>query len=1002
YMQQALESLLQALETDPRKPVRELEVLPADERELLLHGMSGAPASYDAELCMHQLFEAQVRKSPAATALVSATQSLSYAELNAQANRLAHHLIALGIRPDDRVAICAERSVAMVVGLLAILKAGGAYLPLDPTYPGERLTQIIGDAEPALLLADPAGRRALDLMANDLNASARPTVLDIAAPQAAWSQQPATDPDPRTLGLNSAHVAYVIYTSGSTGQPKGVQNEHRALINRLSWMQDTYGLSSDDVVLQKTPYGFDVSVWEFFWTLGYGATLLLAAPEAHKDPDYLVELIARHGVTTLHFAPSMLSSFLDASDVERCTSLRRLICSGEALPAATVRKARQLLPSTSLHNLYGPTEAAIDVTAWSCPADFDANIVPIGRPIANTSIYLLDEHQQPVPLGAVGELYIGGDGVARGYLKRAQLTAERFLHNPFGKAPDARMYRSGDLARYLPDGDIEYLGRNDHQVKIRGFRIELGEIEAALNDLASVAQSTVIAREDRPGERRLVAYVTLPADVGTEPAKLITTWRTQLLKRLPDYMVPSAIVVLEALPLTPNGKVDRNALPAPEGDAYARRSYEPPQGEVEVLLAQVWSELLGIERISRHDNFFELGGHSLLAIRVMGHLRRLGLHIEVHMLFATPILAELAALTAGESSHRELIVPANLITVDSKAITPEMLPLIELQQVDIDHIVAQVPGGIANVQDIYALSPLQDGILFHHQLASEGDPYLQVNQLAFAHRGVLDSYLAALQQVVDRHDILRTSFAWEQLSTPAQVVWRHARLDVLEVTLDTDGTPPGEQLTRRFDPRHYRIDLTHAPLLRLVIAREPDSERWLLLQLQHHLIDDISSLSIMLSEIQAIVQGRGQQLPPPQSFRNVVAQSRLGISAQEHERFFRGMLADINEPTIPFGLGDVHRDGSRMHDAHRVLPPTINDRLRTQARNLGVSLASLCHLAWGQVVARTSGREHVVFGTVLFGRMQAGNDADRTMGLFINTLPLRLDLDATGVEDSVR
>ncbi|WFT94319.1 amino acid adenylation domain-containing protein [Bradyrhizobium barranii] len=404
-MQHALAQLADALERAPNTPVRELDILPADERAYLLEELNRTAAPYPSAKCIHELFEAEVRKAPDAVAVVCADARLSYGELNARANRLAHHLIGLGVRPDQPVAICLERSVAMVVGVLAILKAGGAYLPLDPAYPCARLRQVLDDAAPRLLVCDAAGRAALGA-----EALADVSVVDLETATPAWANLPASDPDPRALGLTSRHLAYVIYTSGSTGAPKGAQNEHRAIINRLIWMQRAYGLKATDVVMQKTPFGFDVSAWEFFWTLLEGATLVLAPPGAHKDPDALVDLIISQRITTVHFVPSMLVSFLDAKGVEHCRSLRRLVCSGEALAAASVHKARRVLPWTGLHNLYGPTEAAIDVTAWSCPDEFDGSVVPIGRPIANTRVYLLDGHGAPVPLGAVGEIYIGGAG----------------------------------------------------------------------------------------------------------------------------------------------------------------------------------------------------------------------------------------------------------------------------------------------------------------------------------------------------------------------------------------------------------------------------------------------------------------------------------------------------------------------------------------------------------------------------------------------------------------
>ncbi|MBO9830661.1 amino acid adenylation domain-containing protein, partial [Xanthomonas sp. A2111] len=988
-MQHALECLVTALERTPNLPVCELDVLPAEERHFLLETLNDTKTSHRAALCMHQPFETLAHSCPDLPALIVGEHRLSYAELNRAANRVAHGLLALGVRPDDLVAICVERGVPMVIGLLGILKAGGAYLPLDPSQPANRLAMILEDAAPRLMLVDGAGRHA--------TAGHPEQVLTLALDdEATFESQSDTDLDPADLGLTTRHLAYVIYTSGSTGMPKGAMNEHRALRNRLDWMQSAYGLGPGDVVLQKTSFGFDVSVWEFFWTLGQGATLVVAPPEAHKDPGALAELIFEHAVTIVHFVPSMLSSFLDFEHTGRCASLRHIVCSGEALPAATLRKARRMLPDAALHNLYGPTEAAIDVTAWTCPADFDAGVVPIGRPIANTRMYLLDERGRPVPFGVVGELYIGGSGVARGYLNRDELTAERFLSDPFSSAPEGRMYRTGDIARYLPDGNIDFIGRNDQQIKLRGFRIELSEIEAALLAIENILRCTVVLREDKPDDKRLVAYMV--AATSTDPATFVARVQGELSTRLPEYMVPAAYVLLEAMPLNTNGKLDYKALPEPSGDAYPRDAYTSPQNATELAIANAWSTLLGIERVGRQDHFFRLGGHSLLAVRLIEHLRKQDIHLDVRTLFLHPTLSELAALVRERHC---VTAPLNRIQIGDTLITPDKLPLIELTQADIDCIVATVPGGINNIQDIYALSSLQEGILFHHQLASEGDPYLQINRLELANRSSLDRYLAAVQRVVDRHDILRTVFVWENLSTPAQVVLRAAKLQVDEVALNSDDIPTIDALARRYDPRHYRIDLGKAPLLRFAIARQPGSERWVVLQIQHHLIDDISSLAIMLGEIRAILDDREMELPPPLPFREMVAKGRLGPTVAEQEAFFRGMLADIQEPTLPLGLADVHRDGSAMDDGERLLPARLTGSLRAEARRLGVSLASLCHVAWGLVVGRLSGRDHVVFGTVLFGRMHAGASSDRAMGLFINTLPLRLDLVGTSVVDAV-
>jgi acyl-coenzyme A synthetase/AMP-(fatty) acid ligase len=429
------------------------------------------------------------------------------------------------------------------------------------------------------------------------------------------------------------------------------------VVNRLLWMQQAYGLGAGDVVLQKTPFSFDVSVWEFFWPLMTGAQLVMARPHGHKDPGYLAEVIRSAGVTTLHFVPSMLQAFVAHDGSARCTGIRRVVCSGEALPATLVRSFHDRLPGVELHNLYGPTEAAVDVTAWACEPGAVMDTIPIGRPIANTQMYVLDDRMQPVPVGVAGELYIGGIQVARGYLGQPGLTAERFVADPFAGDADARLYRTGDVGRWRTDGAIEYLGRNDHQVKIRGVRIELGEIEARLAELAGATEVVVVAREDAPGERRLVAYYTTDAATGaTIDAEAL---RAHAANGLPAAMVPAAYVRLAAMPVSPNGKLDRKALPAPDGAAVAQQAYEAPEGAVEQRLAAIWAELLAVERVGRRDSFFALGGHSLLAIKLLERMRCEDLHTDVVAIFTAATLSDLAAQI--RTAATEVNVPPNLI-----------------------------------------------------------------------------------------------------------------------------------------------------------------------------------------------------------------------------------------------------------------------------------------------------------------------------------------------------
>ncbi len=979
-----LHAMLRAMTNDAQQAVSTVDLLAPAERTLLLETWNSTVTPYPTHQCIHQLFEEQVERTPHATALVYEEQALSYAELNARANRLAHRLIELGVKPEMRVAICIERSPAMVVGLLAILKAGGAYVPLDPAYPGERLTHILVDAAPSILLADTAGRSALGEAA-----LASLTVLDP-------NELPAqAQTNPHVSALTSHHLAYVIYTSGSTGRPKGVMVEHAQIVRLFDATESWYHFNQHDTWCLFHSFAFDVSVWELWGALRYGGKLVLVPQHIARSPQEFYHLVCEQGVTVLNQTPSAFKPLIVCqAQSELRDRLRYVIFAGETLEPAILQAwyASRSERSPQLVNMYGTTETTVHVTYRPLqPHDSDQIGSPIGIRIPDLKVYLLDANSQPVPLGAIGELYIGGGGVVRGYLNRPELTAERFLSDPFSDCEDARIYKTGDLARYLPDGNLEFLGRNDHQVKIRGFRIEPGEIEARLIEHPQVQEAVVLALGEGHA-KRLVAYVVAEPDT-----QLAHTLRSHLAARLPEYMMPAAFVRLDALPLTPNGKLDRRALPAPDEEAFAHQVYEAPQGEIETTLAGIWTELLGVEQVSRHDSFFALGGHSLLAVQMIERLRRFGLTVSVRALFETPTLNGLAQ-SLGQ--HKGVVVPPNLITPSTTTLTPNLLPLIDLTQTEIDCIVAQTPGGVANIQDIYALSPLQDGILFHHLLTTEGDPYLLTVQMAFADRERLDRYLDAVQQVVNRHDILRTAFVWNGLATPAQVVWRQASLSITELTLDPIEGLITEQLSQHFDPRRYRIDLTQAPLLRFAIAQNSDG-RWLLVQLLHHLISDHATLEEMQIEIQAFLADQGDALPTPQPFRNLVAQARLGLSQEVHERFFTEMLAEVDEPTLPFGLAEIHRDGSQVLESNRMLSQDLNDRLRAQAKRLGVSLASLCHLAWAQVLARVSGQQRVVFGTILFGRMQAGAGTDRAMGLFINTLPLRIDLDDCSVQDSV-
>ncbi|HEX3155300.1 MAG TPA: amino acid adenylation domain-containing protein [Candidatus Angelobacter sp.] len=627
-----LRLLLQGMVERETERVEHLPLLSEQEQEQVLYGWNRTEAEYAKEKCIHELFEEQVKRTPGAVAVVYEESRLSYAELNRLANQLAHYLRGEGVGPDTRVGICVERSLEMVVGLLGVLKAGGAYVPLDPGYPRERLSYMLENSVPRAVLLQ---KHLRELFAGW---EQRVAMIDLEEEGAAWSNQAETNLDPRGLGLSPGHLAYVLYTSGSTGEPKGVMLTHESLQNHMAWMQQRHPLGAEDRVLQKTVFIFDASVWEFYAPLLAGGTLVIARPGGHQDPEYLSQCLQEEKITVLQVVPLQLRLLLEQGGLQQCHSLKRVYCGGEALTRELVQAFYVQAPWAKLYNLYGPTEATIDATIEKCSPEAEGETAPIGRPIANTQIYVLDSFGQPVPVGVAGELYIGGAGLARGYLKRANLTAERFVPNPFGKTAGGRLYRTGDLARWRSDGTIEYLGRNDFQVKVRGFRIELEEIEARLREHPEVQEAVVLAHEDQSGDKQLVAYYTSPKLNGSRAAVVSAqSLRAHTLATLPEYMAPAAYVWMEELPLTPNGKLNRKALPAPEEDAFAADKYEAPRTATEKMLAAIWAEALGRQSVSLHDNFFALGGHSLLAIEVSSHITE-RLHLDILQLKISPLL----------------------------------------------------------------------------------------------------------------------------------------------------------------------------------------------------------------------------------------------------------------------------------------------------------------------------------------------------------------------------
>ncbi len=638
-----LDAVLGQLVTRPVTRLAAIGLLGADERRQVVEEWNATKRDYSTSATVPELIYAKVGETPHAVAVRLDEQTLSYEALWRRSGAVATELRRQGVGPDVLVGICAERSLELVIGLLGIWQAGGAYVPIDPSYPADRITYMLADAAPSVLLTQSVLRGHLPPFAG--------ICLDLSAVSPEASEPADLLPTPVRLD----HLAYTIYTSGSTGRPKGAGNTHGGLLNRLQWMQDYFGLTPADRVLQKTPFSFDVSVWEFFWPLMTGAELVLALPEEHKDGLRLKERIITQKITTLHFVPPMLQAFLETPGVEACAgTLRRVVCSGEALSDAVQRQCWVKLPGVELHNLYGPTEAAIDVTVWSCDPTSPADPIPIGRPIANTQIYILDDRGEPVPIGVPGEVRIGGVNVARGYHRRPALTAERFLPDAFSAEPGRRVYRTGDLARYRRDGAIEYLGRLDHQVKIRGVRIELGEIDSCLLQHPAVHEAVAVAQDTTAGSKRLVGYL-VPRAGHEVTEEIIRQW---VEAQLPEAYVPSIVLALDALPLTPNGKVDRQALPVP--DLLMRtQAYEEPLTESERVLAAIWAEVLGQPRVGRFDNFFQLGGDSINTLQVLARANQRGLKLTPKQLFEHPTVAAAAAVAAPIEMTAEEETQAN-------------------------------------------------------------------------------------------------------------------------------------------------------------------------------------------------------------------------------------------------------------------------------------------------------------------------------------------------------
>ncbi|HEX6040707.1 amino acid adenylation domain-containing protein, partial [Longimicrobium sp.] len=941
-----LRRVLREMAADEHRPVDRLRILPGEERRLVLDAWSRADVQAPPRSCVHARFEARAHQAPDAVALVADGASLTYGALNARANRLAHHLRALGVGPDVRVALVMTRSAALVEAELAVLKAGGVYLPLDPEHPAERLRGMLDDSAPAALLTTGAlAERFADLGL---------PVLAVDAETPAWASLPETNP--AVAGLTPDHLAYVMYTSGSTGRPKGVMVPHRAIV-RLVVDNGYADVGADDRVAFAANPAFDASTLEVWAPLVNGGRIVVIGQDTLLDPHSFGAALRTHEVSVLWLTVGLFNQYAEALR-DTWARLRYLVVGGDALDPAVIGRVLRDGPPAHLLNGYGPTETTtFAVTHEIRRVEEGARGIPLGRPISNTRVYVLDGAGEPVPVGVAGELFIGGAGLARGYQDRPSLTAERFVPDPFGGEAGARMYRTGDLARWRADGTLEFLGRTDHQVKVRGFRIEPGEIEARLAEHPGVRAAVVLVREDAPGDKRLVAYVA--ADETSSADAL----RAHLAERLPDYMVPAAYVRLDALPLTPNGKVDRRALPAPEGDAFAARAYEAPVGETEQALADVWAEVLGVERVGRWDNFFDLGGHSLLAVQVGSRVRQaLGAEIPLREVFTSPVLADLARAIEGA--------------------TRATLPAIEP----------------ADRGGRLALSFAQQRLWFLEQLGNLGSTYHIPYGVRL--RGALDrdALVRTLDRIVARHEVLRTGIVVvdgepEQRIAPAE----GSRFALVEHDLSAQPDPDAALAPLLVEEARAPFDLAGGPLVRGRLVRMGADDHVLLVTM-HHLASDGWSMGVFVRELGALYTafraGRGDPLPPlPTQYADYAAWQRrwvegdvLRTQADYWTRTLGGAPELLELPT--------DRARPRTQDFTGGWMPLGLDgettaALKALGRRHGTTLYMTLLAGWAVVLGRLSGQDDVVIGSSMAGRGR--REIEGLIGLFVNTLALRLD-----------
>jgi amino acid adenylation domain-containing protein/non-ribosomal peptide synthase protein (TIGR01720 family) len=941
------QTLLAGAAAEPARRVSQLPLLSAGEERQLLTEWNDTAAPRPAERCLHRLFEEQAARTPGSVAIVSEGRRLTYGELSGRADRLARRLRESGVGPEKLVGVFMERSAEAIVALLGVLKAGGAYVPLDPSYPSKRLDFMLRDAKVCVLLTQPHLRERLP-------ASAAP-VLCLDADGEAEDREGQANPQDSARPEN---LAYVIYTSGSTGEPKGVMITHRAICNHLLWRQKAQPLTEEDAFLQKASISFDISVWEIFATLLAGARLVLTRPGMQGDSAYLVRLMAEERITCAHFGPQMLRAVLEEPGLDACPSLRRVVCGGEPLSVELQERFHARL-GAELHSQYGPTEATVDATSMTCRRGQYQRVVPIGSPIDNTQIYLLDRQLRPVPVGVTGEVHIGGYGLARGYLDRPGLTAERFIPDPFGARPGARLYRTGDLARHLPDGSLEFVGRADGQVKVRGYRVELGEIEAALRQHAALADAAVIVWEGAPGDRRLVAYVVAAGDAPPTTSEL----RDYLKRKLPEYMLPAAFMTLDRLPLTPTAKVDRRALPAPDHSRpELAHEFTAPRSAAEETLARIWSEVLLVERVGVHDNFFELGGDSILSIQIVARAIQAGLRLTPQQMFQHQTIAELAALAVTSAASRS----------QQTAVVGDV-PLTAIQRRFFEECVADP----------------------HH--------YNQTLMMEVRRHLNADTLRRALARLLEHHDALRLRFSrgpegWAQFNAERE------SNEVFEA-VDLSALPEGAQgaaLEEAAEKAQRSLNLSEGPLMRAVLFNLGAGRPARLLLLIHHLAVDGISWRILLEDLESayaqLTEGATCDLglktaSYKQWAEGLTRYAASGTLEQQLSYWLDPSCRRVSPIPVDYGGGaNTVASARRVEveldaDETRQLLQKVPAALHAQINEVLLTALLLAQRSW-------SGTGCLLLDLEGHGREEAvgGGDLSRTVGWFTSVYPLRLEL----------